>query len=1824
MSKTGDVNTCLFCTKQTSNEDKDCVSCHKKFHQSCIPTSTMTSQSNWKCDLCSNARKCDKSQRFRSTTSKSSVAASRNSALLLQKIAEEKKMQEETLAKELEIEQMKIALEEMNLTRQRAIDKAFIDKKYAVIAEGGSIRGSVSSEADEQERQKDITNWVQNQNRQENVNLNPMAVPFVHVPHAPPLLPQNHLNVDVGEHPRITREQLACRSFMGKLPTFSGDAKEWPIFISHYNRSTNICGFTSEENAVRLQNCLTGRARDVVGSMLSMPGCSEEVIDTLKQLFGKPEMILRELLNSVRLVKSLKEDDMKSLIDFSVKVNTICLTIQQGGLVDHLSNPCLVSELVQKLPSVLQMFWGSHKLTLPNERYMLPTFNKWLQTYFHIACDLEATSTANKTTEAKPAGKSKGYLNFHSEKSESPKSCIVCKKLCPTVDNCPVFKGCSVEDRWKCAKENRLCFSCLKRHIYWFCKERKVCDVNDCGKKHHRLLHEDPKEAPEVNLVAEVNVHQSQMKTLFRILPVKIYNKDRFVEVLAFIDEGSSTTLIEADVLSSIDAEGEVSPLCLKWTGEICRTEDDSKKLLGLQISAIHSSKKKFYLEMVRSVSRLELPAQELTEDQIGECEHTAHLPISPYAKGKPKLLLGLNNAHITATLKLSEGKLNEPIAAKTKIGWTLYGPSNNGSNESLNAHICDGDLHKLVKESFNLDSIGVIRSESSLMPSSEKKALDMLKAFTKRKENRFESCLLWRCSRAVLPDSFPMAKRRLECLEKRFSREPHLRTIMQKQIEEYEKKGYIEKLSANELNKAVDKVWYLPIFPVINPNKPGKVRMVWDAAASVKGVSLNSLLLKGPDQLASLIGVLFRFRELKVAVCGDIEQMFHRILMKRDDQDCQRFLWHNSGDEKMSVYRMTVLSFGAACSPCTAQFVKNENADQYSELYPDASEAIQKNHYVDDYLDSFASSETAIKIVKEVSFVHSKAGFHIRNWLSNSDQVIENIEGSSSESSKDINITEDGADKVLGMWWSTVSDSFTYSLQSQQCLSKSLKPTKREILRTLMKVFDPLGLISHVLVFAKVLLKKVWRLGLEWDQEITDDLFEMWQKWVDILQLIPSLRVPRWHLIVDYSTVQLHVFVDASRDAYGAAAYFRIKSNDETHCSLILAKSRVSPIKEVSIPRLELQGAVLGTRIARMIEDEHRLKISRTTFWTDAKTVLCWIRNSELRLKQFVSFRIGEILESTNVNQWRYVPSSSNVADKATKWVTTPDVQEDSVWFKGPDFLKKEEDEWPKDVTCTTEEEFVHIHTHCEDVSSHPIPFEKFSSWNRLLRGIAMAKRCVIRWKKGPVVSRNAFSSDELIKAEDTVFKLVQREVFPVEISDLIEKNQIQNTIKDSPLRKLCPFIDNEGVLRMYSRLSDGELDFNVRFPVILPKDHHVTRLVIHYFHIKYHHANKGTVINELRQKYQIPKIRVVVNSVRRACQLCKNNSAMPVPPLMASLIRPRMTTETRPFTFTGVDLFGPLFVIENRKTLKRWAMLFTCLTVRAVHIEVVHALSTDACILGIRRFMSIRGCPRQIYSDNGSNFRGASNEIKSFLRDLDKDKVQRTFNSTTTEWIFIPPAAPHMGGCWERMVQAVKKTLNKIMPDREPSDQMLLTMLAEACNVVNSRPLTYVPVDEGCPEAITPNHLLLGSSAGVKPMGTLVDDGDQLRRTWRYVELFANKFWKRFRLEYLPELCGRDKWTAKVDPIKVDDIVYIVDDASPRNEWPKGRVVEVYKGRNDQVRSCVVQTERGLYTRPAVRLAVLQVRSKLVPDNNVPGGTVGNSAAIVQEEEEENASCE
>lgn len=480
-------------------------------------------------------------------------------------------------------------------------------------------------------------------------------------------------------------------------------------------------------------------------------------------------------------------------------------------------------------------------------------------------------------------------------------------------------------------------------------------------------------------------------------------------------------------------------------------------------------------------------------------------------------------------------------------------------------------------------------------------------------------------------------------------------------------------------------------MFVVLHPKKPSKVRLVWDAAAKVKGISLNSMLLTGPDLLSALIDILRRFRERKIAICGDILEMFHQIRVRLVDQHAQRFLWRNGNkDLEPEVYVMLVMTFGATCSPSLAQYVKNLNAKDFIEKFPRAVFAITDNHHVDDLLDSVDTTEEAVQLINDVRHIHSQAGFTIRNFMSNSKKVLAEIGEKSAKGTKNLSICkESDFEKILGMWRNTEVDEkdfFTYSLKytklSQEVVEGVRAPTKREILKTLMSVYDPLGYIGHFLVFVKILLRNVWMEKSEWDEPITNDLREDWNTWFQLLPRVEEVKIPR-HYSTKISkdnnfTIELHTFVDASINAYCAVSYFRIEDQDGIECVLIGAKTKVAPQKLISIPRLELLATVLGSRLTESLKKSHTLKIGKVYMWSNSMDALGWLHSDQRKYRQFVAWRVSEVLELTDVKWWNFVPGKLNVADEGTKWSKTPSFTQDSRWFRGPEFLWKGKDQWP------------------------------------------------------------------------------------------------------------------------------------------------------------------------------------------------------------------------------------------------------------------------------------------------------------------------------------------------------------------------------------------------------------------------------------------------------------------------------------------------------------------------------------------------------------------
>ena len=1035
--------------------------------------------------------------------------------------------------------------------------------------------------------------------------------------------------------------------------------------------------------------------------------------------------------------------------------------------------------------------------------------------------------------------------------------------------------------------------------------------------------------------------------------------------------------------------------------------------------------------------------------------------------------------------------------------------------------------------------------------------------------------------------------------------------------IQEYLDKGYARKLTPEEAAVETNKTWYRPHFVIAKPHKPGKFRLVFDAAAKVKGKCLNDFLLTGPDLLNQLPAILLKFRQGKVAFSGDIRDMFHQVRVAKEDLPSQRFLWRGRDRSRPpDVYEMLVLVFGEKSSPTATIYVTHKNAEANQQQFPEAAEAIKSKHYMDDYLDSKGSVGDALRIIQDVTEVHQRGGFEITGWVSNSRELMAQIpeeERGGNVKSMEFD-TESNVQRVLGLHWDTKKDVWTFNSNFEkidpEVLNGSKPPTKREILGVIMSVFDPLGFAAHFTIKGKMIMQEVWRRGLGWDDELSGEVLDKWKLWIEELHSISSIQIPRCYSpwANEGCKMELHVFGDGSEEGYCAVAYLRVVHGDEVSVRLVMAKSRVASLKAVSIPRQELLAAVMGVRIAATIKRELELKIEKTVFWADSSTVLSWVRTGDSRrYKQFVAHRVGEILESTEGTDWRYVPTNLNPADDGTRSGKLSDFDPEGRWYCGPEFLKKSPEEWPQDksLPCPSGEELEvkaeFVGNASEKIQWLPDP-ERFS-FLKLMRITAYIKRIASKQKPKTLAIR----ATELEGAEVVWWKFSQMQSFPEELA-LLEKGKVIS--KSSRLYRLHPVLDEKGVIRLGGRIGKADfLDWGTKAPVILdPKNQFVVRLMDHY-HQQHEHQGQEAVFNDMRRKYWVLDMRANIKKTWRRCQKCSNGRAQPVPPIMGELPLCRLAADEPPFTFTGLDYFGPVEVTVKRRTEKRWVALFVCMTTGAVHVEIARHIDTSEAINAIRKFMSIRGRPKMLYSDNGTNFRGAEAELKRAISEWDHEKIDEELAPKGTEWHFIPAHGAHMGGLWERMVKAIKTVLKSSLGCRTPAEEVFEVFLKEAADIVNSRPLSHVSTDPQDPRSITPNDILRPGALVVETPGVFGESDHFCRRKWRNAQIMVDHFWSRWKKECLPGKIGRSKWHEENDQVKIGDVVLVVDDLTPRNRWKLGIVVAVHPGADGVVRAVTVKSGKKEKRRPVIRLCQLDARRGERPQGSFGGDHVASS---------------
>ena len=668
----------------------------------------------------------------------------------------------------------------------------------------------------------------------------------------------------------------------------------------------------------------------------------------------------------------------------------------------------------------------------------------------------------------------------------------------------------------------------------------------------------------------------------------------------------------------------------------------------------------------------------------------------------------------------------------------------------------------------------------------------------------------------------------------------------------------------------------------------------------------------------------------------------------------------------------------------------------------------------------------------------------------------------------------------------------------------------------------------------------------------------------------------------------------------------------NEIHCALILGKSRVAPLKQITIPRLELTAAVVSAKMSKFLKDELQLHDVEEYFWVDSKVVLGYVSNEARRFNVYVANRVQQIRELCDSESWHFVDSKSNPSDLASRGMKVNSLQPNCVWFNGPDFLQKSVDLNEKliyylDENTTRETKrkmrkatafTTVVKNSCDIVNDLLL---SFSSWFRAKRAIAncllLKERLLLKVKAKqngsgvlPDVRSITMSTKTLGVAEREIIRNLQMRHFGEEINVLLclQDNNTGTRKRNlalkrvSSLYRLDPFLDNFGILRVGGRIKRASMSESLKCPVILPRRSHITNLVIDHYHQEVSHMGRGCTLNHIRQNgFWIIGGSSAVSCFISKCLTCKRFRSLPQQQKMSDLPIDRLQEEP-PFTYTGVDLFGPLYIKERRSVLKRYGVIFTCLSCRAVHLESANSLETDSFINALRRFLARRGPVFQLRSDCGSNIIGTRNEFcKSLSEMYEKGQVSKFLLKYNCDWIdfkFNPPSASHMSGAWERQIRTVRNALEPLLTHcgSQLDDEGFRTFLTEVENIINSRPLSTENIcDPNCLEPLTPNHLLtMKPKLLLPPPGRFLKGDQYARKRWRRVQYLANEFWNRWRKEYLHQLQTRTKWVTRSRNVKEGDIVIMSENISlPRSRWKLARIERVHPSDDGLVRKVTLR---------------------------------------------------
>lgn len=1614
------------------------------------------------------------------------------------------------------------------------------------------------------------------------------------------------------------------------VPKFNGDFAQWLTFHDSFLKLVHEDKYLypiAKFNA--LAQALMGDAANIIAGLPRSDENYDIAWSLVCQEYNKPRLIHDALMKTITNLNPMSTENVLSLKFIIIKYRTVIRQLEALGTDIAACDRILSYQLCSLLDPATRRAW---ELKQDNDQHSsIGELLKFLDrrvtglslaqnaTIGRHTTNTNASNngrynncgTNSRPTVQQPQSHMKSAVVRVNQVSSQPNvrdGCPACSEA-HEIDACPKFEDMNPFPRSQKVKSWKLCFGCLsKTHTLESCTE-PPCTYCNKGKKHHRLLCftycDDQKKRQGTlsshNLTCEyVNIDDEE-GVLLGTADVLIQTSDgEFISIRALLDNASQANVISEACVQRLRLNRRPSHLSISPVGG--ESKVNTRGIVRVTITPTFGGQTfqiSFNAVITKKVTSFVNTAG---VDLSGWPKHiTENLADSHInSSGTIDLLLGANiwSRVLMAAVYASEN--SNLVAQKTRFGWVVFGGIETPSDSVVGLveihEPTNAELNESLERFWKIDAI-----EKPRIRSAEEAMVEeiFVRDHERLPSGQFMVPVPFKPNAGELGESKMRALRAFRGMESRFQRQPVFR---QSYI------AFMRNLIDKNIMTLVDRVdlsqphFYLPHHGITPPRK--KFRTVFNGSAVTStGESLNSIQMTGEKLQDNLSDIIIRFRLFRIALTGDIAQMYPNVLLKPEHHHMQLAFWRENNKEPIKTYCINRVMFGMKHALHSAVRSLRQCAIEGANEYPIASKVALRDFYVDDLITGTDEEEEAIKLQQQMTALLASGGFPIKKWASNSWSVTSAIDKSDLSNEKQIEFFDEEMHSVLGVIWLQSPDAFTFIVDDAMWTESA---TKRSVASDVCKLFDPIGLLTPVTIRGRIFIREIWLNQLDWDTKLPEHLLNPWLKFRSTMKEVEKLTIPRWIGTAQSFPFELIGFADASNNAYAAAIYYKVvDERGIIKCGLLTSKARVAPIKRMTVPRLELQAALLTTQLMETTIKALGDRDITIRYFSDSTTVIAWLKKSPHVLKDFVSHRVCEIQETTKKHRanFRYVPSADNPADVASRGCDAPDLLEANLWWYGPEWLTLEPDRWPKAPESLTTNELDSIKLEEKPPKVHVVTKENhwllddFESISRLnlvtafvLRFVNNTKAAVAKRKLSGIPKTNGKTEPivkllervapvkriELLAAEKFWCKMTQASAYAGDLNFLRKHKELP---RNSKLMAANPIIDEDGLLRVGGRLDNALISYNEKHPIILPGNSLLCKKLIMRSHLWLLHGGIQLVKRNLRENYWFTNGRdVVKNGID--CMPCKILKREAPTQKMAPLVTPRVTGGERPFTVSSIDYAGP-FELKRwhercNTTVKGYVCVFICMATRAIHLEMILDLTTESFIDAYQRFASRRGHCRKIISDNASTFVSAKRHLGYKVLSLWKECSElSTFTSRGIDWEFIMPVSPHQGGSHESAVKLFKTHFYRVVKNEKLSVPQFQSLITRIGGCLNSRPLGALSEESSDDLALTPAHFLTGGSMEAVAVDASVTPQSSIGSKWRHLQLLHQQFWKRWQADYINGLQKRNKWHQPKENLKVGDVVIMRDDNCPPTLWRLAQIHELHPGKDGLVRNVTVRVK-------------------------------------------------